>query len=141
MSRTVSGVFLVAAFGLVMTACSNEPKNTTVDPNLFPKDYQNEILSAVINKVEDPINIRDAGITEPALRVASHEQRYTVCVRYNARSFGGQYTGVKESIAYFYGGTLNQLLDVNAGQCAGAPYRPWPQLETYCVAGRCPSRN
>jgi hypothetical protein len=46
------------------------------------------------------------------------------------------YTGVKERVAYFYGGHLNQLVEATQGQCANVVYQPWPELEKYCLAAK-----
>ncbi|HVZ54108.1 MAG TPA: hypothetical protein VG986_19220, partial [Pseudolabrys sp.] len=107
------------------------------DPNIFPTDYKKQILLTLTQTLEDPTNIKEAGISEPMLRPAGTEQRYSVCVRLNARDLNRQYTGVKERIAYFYGGSLNQLVDAGQGQCAKVVYQPWPELEKYCLAKNC----
>ncbi len=128
---------IVALAALVLGACSDSKKVEDVDPNLFPKDYQKEILPTLTGLLEDPTNIRDTGITDPILKSVGQDQRYTVCVRYNARNASRHYEGVKERIAYFYGGHLNQFVAADQGQCAGAVYKPWPELEKYCLAKNC----
>ena len=135
MKRCIAFMCLLVAVGLA--ACSGDSKNAVEDPNIFPKDYQREILTTLTNQLEDPTNIRESGITEPMLRQAGREQRYVVCVRYNARNLNRHYMGVKERVAYFYGGRLNQFVDADQGQCAGAPYKPWTELEKYCLAKTC----
>lgn len=136
MKKTVAVLSLVS-LGLVLGACSGDSKNVAEDPNIFPKDYQREILTTLTNQLEDPTNVREAGITDPILRQAGKEQRYTVCVRYNARNSSRHYMGAKERIAYFYAGTLNQFVDADQGQCKGVAYKPWPELEKYCLAKNC----
>lgn len=125
------------SFGFLLAACSSDSNKTAEDPNVFPKDYQRELLLTLTNKLDDPTNVKDAGITDPVLRQAGKEQRYTVCVRYNARNGSRHYEGVKERIAYYYGGSLNQLIVADQGQCQGAVYKPWPELEKYCLAKSC----
>ena len=44
---------------------------------------------------------------------------------------------MKERIAYFYAGHLNQLVVATPEQCAGVAYKPWPELEKYCLAKNC----
>lgn len=129
---------LFAAMSLVaLAACSSDSKKPDENANIVPKNYETEILLTLTGQLIDPTNIRDAGITEPALREAGREQRYTVCVRYNPRDAARRYEGVKEVIAYFYGGELNQLIAADKGQCAGAAYKPWTELEKYCMAKKC----
>jgi hypothetical protein len=125
------------ALGLALGACSGDSKTALEDPNVYPKDYQKEILTTLTGQLDDPTNIREAGITDPALRVAGREQRYVVCVRYNARNGARHYMGPKERVAYFYAGRLNQFIDADQGQCTGVAYKPWPELEKYCMAKSC----
>lgn len=137
MIRAAAGLCLLTTFGLALGACSGDAKKAEEDPNLFPKYYRDEILFSLSRELEDPTNVRESGITEPVLRTAGREQRYAVCVRYNARNVNRQYTGVKERIAYFYAGHLNQLVHADQGQCKDAVYKPWPELEKHCLAKNC----
>lgn len=131
-------LFLLVALGAALAACSNDAsKLDTVDPNIFPADYRKEILLTLTGMLDDPTNVREVGITDPVLRPAGREPRYSVCVRLDARNANRAYTGVKERIAYFYGGHLNQFIDADAGQCANVVYKPWPELEKYCLAKSC----
>jgi hypothetical protein len=121
-----------------LAACSGDSKKLdNVDPNLFPTDYKREILATLTTMLEDPTNVHDVGITEPMLRQAGQEQRYMVCVRTNSRNAVRLYTGVKERVAYFYGGHINQFVEATQGQCANVVYQPWPELEKYCLAKSC----
>ena len=81
--------------------------------------------------------MRDAFISEPVLRSAGKEQRYTVCVRANSRNLLRDYTGAKDRIGYFYGGHLNQLIEATKEQCGNAAYKPFPELEKYCLGTKC----
>jgi hypothetical protein len=120
-----------------LAACSSDSKKAdNVDPNLFPTDYKREIFATLTKKLDDPTGVRDSGITEPMLRQAGQEQRYIVCVRANSRNATRLYTGVKERVAYFYAGHLNQLIEATQGQCANVVYQPWPELEKYCLAAK-----
>ena len=139
MGRTGLGVLALAAISL--GACSSfdfTKPPPPVAPNIFPSDYRNEILQTLSVKLTDPTNVRDAGISDPVpQQVSEQDQRYAVCVRFNARDINRQYTGDQERIAYFYGGHLNQLVPAANGQCKGAIYKPWPELEKNCQAKKC----
>jgi len=100
-----------------------------VDPNRFPADYRNELLSYLRVQLSDPTNVRAAYVTEPALRTFGTESRYAVCVRYNARNSEGRYQGSQDNIAIYYGGRLNQLREATAEQCGAVAYQPFPELE------------
>lgn len=132
-----NGTFAVALGLLLMglAACSGDgKKNAEPDPNLFPKDYKTEIIYTLQKDLDDPTNIRDAFITEPFLTQGGREQRYAVCVRSNSRNMNRDYTGIKDRIAYFYGGHLNQLIEATPEQCGKAAYKPWPELQTICFS-------
>ncbi len=139
MGRTGLGVLALAAISLGACSSFNFTKPPPpVAPNIFPSDYRNEILQTLSMKLTDPTNVRDAGISDPVLQqVSEQDQRYAVCVRFNARDINRQYTGDQERIAYFYGGHLNQLVPAANGQCKGAIYKPWPELEKNCQAKKC----
>ena len=131
----IVGALTVAA--LALAACSGAKTGPEVDPNLVPTDYEREVLNTLRSSLDSPTNVREAFISPPALRPVGQEQRYSVCMRFNARDTSNQYIGVKEHIGWFYGGRLNQLIEATPGQCAGAAYRPWPALEHLCQAKKC----
>jgi hypothetical protein len=135
MGRAAHWVTLVAVLG-ALGACSSD-KKAEPDPNIFPAGYRQEILLTLTNTLDDPTGIRDAFISEPVLRAAGREPRYVVCMRFNSRDINKQYSGVKERIAFFYGGYLNQMVDATKEQCGAAAYKPWPELEKYCMATNC----
>jgi hypothetical protein len=58
-------------------------------------------------------------------------------VRLDSRDVNRQYTGIKDRMAIFYGGHLNQLIDATKDQCGNAAYRPFPELEKLCQAKKC----
>jgi hypothetical protein len=136
MRRTAADAGLLLVLALVLTACASS-KTPTVDPNAFPTDYKQEILSALEQTLGDPTNVRGAFISDPALTTIGKEQRYTACVRYNSRDANRVYMGSMDRIAYFYGGHLNQLVEATPEQCGNAPYKPFPELEKLCLGQKC----
>ena len=130
--------YVVLPVALALGACSSfEGKEQAVDPNLFPNGYRQEMLVTFTKTVADPTNIRSAAISDPVLRPVGQDQRYAVCMRADTRDFNEQYMGVKERIAWFWGGHLNQLVEAKPGECNGMVYKPWPELEKYCLAKNC----
>ncbi len=129
----------VAMTTIVLGACSSTSgTGPAVNPNVFPTQYRNEIITTLISALDDPTGIRQASITDPVLRPAGQDQRYAVCMRFDARDAQRRYTGLTERIAYFYAGHLNQLVKTTSpDQCAGMAYKPWPELEKYCLAKSC----
>ena len=131
---------LLAAFAIVLAACSSSSSKVEfVEPNILPTNYKREILATLTPLLDDPTNVRDAFISAPVLTAipGSKEQRYTICVRYNARDPNHRYMGVTDRIGYFYGGRLNQLIEATKEQCGNAAYKPFPELEKLCLAKQC----
>src|SRR5262249_52932609 len=138
MMKIAAGTCLLSALAVGLIGCSgSSSKQPEENPNIFPADYKNEILLTMTNSLEDPTNIRDAFISEPVLRPAGREERYTVCVRSDSRNANKHYTGSKDRIGYFYAGHLNQLVEATKEQCGNAAYKPFPELEKLCQAKKC----
>ena len=137
MSRNAMRASLLSGL-MALAACSSDSKkNAEPEPNIFPTNYKNEILDTLPRVLDDPTNVRDAFITEPMLRSTGKDQRYVVCVRANARDIKRDYAGSKDRIAYFFGGHLNQMIDATKEQCGNASYKPFPELEKYCLGTKC----
>ena len=136
MRQPVGNVVLVALAVCALAACSGD-KPVEVNPNIFPANYKNEILDTMTNTLGDPTNVRGAFISDPVLTAVGQDQRYTVCVRYNARDANHAYMGSTDRIAYFFGGALNQLVEATKEQCGNAAYKPFPELEKLCQGKTC----
>jgi hypothetical protein len=138
MARRIAHLCLISSVALVLVNCSSSKKaEPEENPNVFPSNYKNEILTTMTSALDDPTNVRDAYISEPALRRAGNDERYVVCVRSDSRDVSRLYTGSKDRIAYFYGGHLNQLVEATKEQCGNAAYKPFPELEKLCQAKKC----
>jgi hypothetical protein len=100
---------------------------------VFPANYRTELIAFMKTYLNDPTNVRDAYIAEPTMKPFGAQDRYVVCVRYNARNTDGRYIGSKDGMALFDGGRFDRMIDqfnsrvVN--QCADAAYKPFPELE------------
>jgi hypothetical protein len=135
-SRGIILAGLVGA-GLGLTACAGHGHKHAdarsggerVDPNSFPVNYKADVIGLVRTSVADPSNIRDAYISEPALRKSDTENRYVVCVRFNGKGRDGRYLGVKEKMVIYFAGNPNQYIDATPDKCGGANYQPFPELE------------
>jgi hypothetical protein len=121
--------------------------------NVFPDNYRTELVGYLHTYINDPTNIRDAAITEPAIRLVSSgppdrgndpldklarsleggrgsQERYIVCVRFNAKNGDGRYTGLKTGMAIFSGGRFERFSEQRQGPCDQGDYKPFPELET-----------
>ena len=140
MARNAAGVSLLSVLMLALAACSSDySKVETVNPNIYPAKYKQEIITTLRNDLSDPTHVRNGLISEPALVTVNKEPRYVVCVRFTERDPStGIYGKPDTRIAYFYGGTLNQLVSAKEDQCASAAFKPFPQVEKMCLAKQCP---
>jgi hypothetical protein len=139
-SATRAAVVLIAGAAFALAGCggvelsgwnvfdkSSDPFK--IDPNKYPIQYKDELLKFLRVQLNDPTNIRGAFITDPTLMAFGNENRYAVCLRYNARGLDGQYMGSKDALAVFFGAQINQLRDATKEECGTAIYRPFPELE------------
>jgi predicted small lipoprotein YifL len=136
MRKNAAHLWLVPALAMALAGCGGKTPDE-VEPNIPPTAFKQEILSTLGKTLDDPTNARDAFISDPVLTQAGSGQRYTACVRFNARDINRTYSGSKDRIAYFYGGHLNQLVEATKEQCGNAAYKPFPELEKYCFATKC----
>ena len=96
--------------------------------NVFPENYRAEILAYQRSYLNDPTGIRSAAISQPALRKVGSVERYVVCVRFNAKAAGGTYASMRDHLAIFLAGKLDQMA-VTREECKEATYGPFPELE------------
>jgi hypothetical protein len=136
MRRYAACMWLAGGLALALAACAGS-KTPEVNPNAVPTNYKQEILDTLAHTLGAPTNVRDAFVTDPTLTPVGKEQRYTACIRFNARDASRRYTGSTDRIAYFYAGHLNQLVDATVEQCGNAAYKPFPELEKLCLASKC----
>jgi hypothetical protein len=142
-------VLAIAAVAILLADCAGsgsrrEEREARI--NLVPENYKTDILAALHAYVADPTNIRDAYISEPAIKpVAGGQNRYVACVRFNAKNSDGRYTGSRDIVAIFAAGRFDQFLDqtllanqpnqsgsatIVKDTCGQADYKRFPELET-----------
>jgi hypothetical protein len=129
----VLALALIVGPCVVLGACSHHGPSADAaadsEINTPPTDYKRDILGAMHAYLNDPTGIRDAEIAQPAVKPVGGLQRYVVCLRYNAKKRGNEYTGVKEIAAVFMVGRFDHFVDKAQEQCAGAAYTPFPELQ------------
>jgi hypothetical protein len=123
--RTAAGVLVAVVLAAVpLAGCGDRQKDAAPDPNLIPADYREQLLTFLKTYLGSGAGVvRDATIAPPALKPFGSESRYVVCVRYN----DGE--GNHEKMAVYFSGSINQFIDPTAGQCSGAAYQPFPELQ------------
>ena len=128
-------VLVLAGLLLALAGCASGERDYSgpetrggVSVNIFPDAYRAEILAYQRSYLNDPSGIRSAAISQPALRKVGSVERYAACVRFNAKAADGTYSGVREHLAIFLAGKLDQMAATRE-ECNGAAYEPFPELE------------
>jgi hypothetical protein len=118
---------LLFAFALALSACAGARNREVRDPR--PENYKPDILAMLHVYLRDPTQIRDAAASEPTPVLVGTTNRYVVCLRFNAKKSGGEYAGLKQYMAIFVAGRLDQMVEAKPEQCAAADYQPFPEAE------------
>jgi len=126
--RLLIGLLVLAGCASVEKDYSGPETQGGTSVNVHPEKYRAEILAYQRSFLNDPTGIRSAAISQPALRKVGRVERYVVCVRFNAKAPGGGYAGVREHLAIFLAGKLDQM-GVSREECKDAAYEPFPELE------------
>ena len=87
-------------------------RRSTGEANIFPANYRADTIAFLRTWLNDTSNIREASISEPALKSAGRVERYILCVRFNAKNSTGKYEGAKERMVVFLAGKLDTMVDV-----------------------------
>ena len=134
--RRVVAFSLILLLAVILAACSGRDGRQSEAAaraeeaaNAFPANYRTDVLAMLRVYLNDPTNVREAGLTEPFLQPVGGRNRYAVCVRLSARKSSGEYAAAKEHVAYFLHGRLDQMIEANREQCAEASYQAFPEAE------------
>ena len=119
---------------LLLAACArNHPglvgDATDDEINASPASYRADILAAMHSYLNDPTGIRDAAISQPALKPTGNFTRYIVCLQFNPKKNASEYAGVKTIAAVFLVGRFDHFVDTPKEECAGVTYAPFPELQ------------
>lgn len=123
---------LILSVALVLAACAHHRGGGDADDvNVYPTNYKADILAGMHAYLNDPTGIRDAAITEPALKSTGMggPNRYIVCVRFNPKRSATVYDGIRDVAAVFLAGRFDRFIDTPKQQCADAVYAPFPELQ------------
>lgn len=125
---------LVLLLALPLTGCNSEwlgaRDRAALEYRTVPAaGYKTDILALMRTYLNDPAGVRDAFISEPALRPIENAERYTICLRYTARKDSGQYAASKDSLVIFRQGRVDHIVDTVREMCKDAAYQPFPELE------------
>ena len=98
-------------------------------PQSFPANYRAELLAFMKTYLNNPADVHEAMIAEPAQRTVSGHMRYISCLRFAPRESDGSYREPRERAILFVDGRLDRIAENTAELCAGAVYAPFPDLE------------
>jgi len=141
--RRLPAVLAAAALAAGLCGCGTSASREEREARLnsYPDRYKSDLLAAMHAYAADPTNIRDAYVTDPALRPVGSQNRYAVCLRFNAKDSSGRYTGSRDIMGVFIAGRFDQFIDQSRvasqpslektlrEQCGLAEYKPFPELE------------
>jgi hypothetical protein len=120
---------LLALAGAGCSGIGGAAKPPPTEPNVLPANFKQDVADFMRLYLDNPVKIRDAYISEPALKPVGGSTHYVSCVRYNPRDSAGRYEGNTERVALFLGGRLNQFLPANPDLCRGVVYQRFPEAE------------
>jgi hypothetical protein len=127
----------LAAAALLGCAADKRPEaETNAPPTSHYKDEIIDTLRMLFAKNETN-SVSNAMIADPVLRGTGKDAHYTVCVRYTAHGTIYNINADAERVAYFYGGHLNQLIEVTKDECSSVVYKTFPELNQVCAGTGC----
>jgi hypothetical protein len=120
---------LALTLSLALAGCNSDwlnARDRMIEANTKPPgpSYKADIIAFMRTYLNDPTGVRDAFISEPALRPIENADRYAVCLRYTARNAAS-----KDSLVLFRDGRLDRVIDAARETCKDAAYQPFPELQ------------
>jgi hypothetical protein len=127
-----AGVATIFGAALALCGCGhqlNSMSSVEYGANEVPSHYKSDILAAMHVYLNDPTGIRDAAVSEPALKEVGGLTRYVACLKFNPKKNATDYAGMKEIAAVFLAGRFDHFVETPKELCAGAAYAPFPELQ------------
>src|SRR5476651_1075364 len=96
--------FAALALSIALAGCNSEwlgARDRAATANTTPPgpNYKADVVAFMHTYLNDPTGVKDAFMSEPALRAFENADRYSVCLRYTARRGPGQpYAPSKDSL-------------------------------------------
>jgi hypothetical protein len=98
-------------------------------PQPYPDNYRSELLAFMHTYLNNPVNVRNAMMSDPVQRTVGGRVRYVSCLRFSDQQSDGSYREPRERAVLFINGRLDRVLQNAGDACAGATYVPFPELE------------
>lgn len=134
---------VIAAIALfsILAACSTSLELSQADlratwesRNVAPVDYKADIIAFMRTYLNDPTNVRNAGVTAPVRRTMPGDpgERLVSCVRYSAKNMNGQYGATRIGAVVYANGRLDRFVDtpiVVRDICKEVAFQPFVELQ------------
>jgi len=114
---------------LLLGGCGHLGADNDSGANAYPANYKADILGAMHAYLNNPTGVRDAALSEPAIKTVGGTTRYMACLKFNAKKNANDYAGMKEIAAVFLAGRFDQFVENTKDICAGVTYAPFPELQ------------
>jgi hypothetical protein len=115
---------------LTLGACGHDLVPDSDGINAYPANYKSDILAAMHAYLNNPSGIRDAAISEPALKSSGTVNRYIACLRFTPKKNVSEYGATREIAAVFMAGRLDRFIDLPKTECTGVTYAAFPELQS-----------
>lgn len=112
---------LAAVVAVTAGACSS--KEAKIEENIYPTEYKAQIVKLMRNQSEYRLNLRDAYVAPPLMKAYQSSARYISCIRFTVKDES------KEMAAFFFSGSVTQVVNAPPELCANAAYEPFPELQ------------
>jgi hypothetical protein len=137
----VAAWVVLGLFAATLGACSGTslegfafgkppPPPPAPNPNIYPTHYREQVAAFMRHYLSNPRKVKDAYISEPAMKPIGGTPHYVSCVRYNPQDLANQYEGQKIRQATFLSGEIIQFMEPEGDNCNGAVYQRFPAVES-----------
>ena len=120
---------LLLGLTLALGACGHDLVPDGDEINVYPTNYKLDILAAMHAYLKNPTGIRDATISEPAIKSSGTVNRYVACLRFTPKKNVSEYGATREIAAVFMAGRLDRFVDLPKTECTGVTYAAFPELQ------------
>lgn len=126
LKSTLAVALLVPSIGNAQMFRDIPESEANINPSTT---YRKEIQAHLRSTLRDPFSVRDAQISQPALKWMGAGNRYVVCIRFNTKNAFGGWTGPRDYMAIYVRGRLSGIDEPIMGQCREVTYERFTELE------------
>jgi hypothetical protein len=101
---------LLLGLAFALGACGHFGADADNEINVYPTNYKSDILSAMRAYLNNPTGIRNAALSEPALKGSGNVTRYVACLRFTPKKNAN--AAPKEVAVVFMAGRLDRFVEM-----------------------------